>query len=216
LLYGAAFKTKKYLGNPRCVSQRVKINCNSSAIRTNVIGYETMKAWFIPEEIANIFSMIELEKKHRTTYDSWQGYYTVHTSEGEVRIYKDENGLLYIDLEELLDDTVELLVQTGSKEAAAACVQMVQQNYKGYTKCKVLQAKEARCSMGMKGNLSKGNLKDMVRQNTIKNCPVTTDAIIDARAIFGPDLPSQRGKTVRKTLVPIVADYVTVPREVVE
>ena len=70
--------------------------------------------------------------------------------------------------------------------------------------------------MGMKGNLSKGNLKDMVRQNTIKNCPVTTNAIIDARAIFGPDLPSQRGKTVRKTLVPIVADYVTVPREVVE
>ncbi len=117
---------------------------------------------------------------------------------------------------ELSKDATALLLQNSSKEAAAAFVRMVRQNYKGYTKCKVLQAKEARCSMGMKGNLSRGNLKNMARGNTIKNCPVTTNAIIDARAIFGPDLPSQRGKTVRKMLVPIVADYVTVPREVVE
>ena len=40
-----------------------------------------MKEWFIPEGIANIFSMIELEKKYRITYDSWQGYYDVQTSE---------------------------------------------------------------------------------------------------------------------------------------
>jgi hypothetical protein len=134
-----AFKTRKYLENLCHVSWGVKIKCNSGAIRTNVIGdYGIMKAWSIPEGIGNIFLMIELEKKYHINYDSWQGYYTVHTSEGEVRIYKDENGLLYIDLEELLDDTVELLVQTGSKEAAAACVQMVQQNYKGYTKRDIL------------------------------------------------------------------------------
>ncbi len=69
-----AFKTRKYLKNLHRVSQGVKTNCNSGAIRTNVIGdYWMMKAWFIPESIANIFSMIELKLKCcNNTYDSRQ------------------------------------------------------------------------------------------------------------------------------------------------
>ncbi len=52
----------------------------------------------------------------------------VHTKNGEVRFYKDKNGLTYIDLEDLLEDAAALLVQTGSKEAMRVLVQMVQQN----------------------------------------------------------------------------------------
>ena len=50
----------------------------------------------------------------------------------------------------------------------------------------------------------------------IKNCPVTPDVITNACIIFGPDLPSLRGKTVRKTPAPVVSEHVSVPREVVE
>ena len=39
----------------------------------------------IPESIANIFSMPELEKLYRITYDSWEGYYVVHIEYGKVR-----------------------------------------------------------------------------------------------------------------------------------
>jgi hypothetical protein len=42
-------------------------------------------------------------------------YYVVHAKNGEVRFYKDENGLLYINPEDLLEDAAALLVQTGSK-----------------------------------------------------------------------------------------------------
>ena len=52
-----------------------------------------MKVWYIPEGIANIFSMNELEKKYRFTYDSWEGYYVVHTQDGPVKFYKYENRL---------------------------------------------------------------------------------------------------------------------------
>jgi len=54
-----------------------------------------------------------------------------------------------------------------------------------------------------------------VSRNLIPNCPVTSADITNARAIFGPDLPSVRGKTVRRTPAPVVADYVGVPRDLV-
>ncbi len=50
----------------------------------------------------------------------------------------------------------------------------------------------------------------------IANCLVTTSDVSNARAIFGPDLASVRGKTVRQTPAPVVAEYVAVPRSLVE
>jgi hypothetical protein len=191
------FKSKKHLSNIRTMARGVKINCNAGNSKTNQQGdYGRMSVWYIPEGIADIFSMNELEKKHRITYDSWEGYYVVHTQDGPVRFYKDENSLPYIDLEDSEQNTVALLIQTGSEEAATAFVQTMQQNYKGFTKKEVLQAKEARRTMGLIGNPSENNVKGMVSNNMITNCPATTTAITNARSIFGPDLASIRGKTV--------------------
>jgi hypothetical protein len=80
-----------------------------------------------------------------------------------------------------------LLVQTGSEEVAITFEQTVQQNYEGYTKKQVLEANEARCTLGMIGNPSKCNFKDILRGNLISNCPVTTDAVTNAHTIFGLD-----------------------------
>ncbi len=80
-----AFKTKKYLENLWRVNRGVKINCNSRALRTKIlVDYGSMTMLFISEGIANLFSMSKLNKKYRITYDSWEGYYIVHTASGEV------------------------------------------------------------------------------------------------------------------------------------
>ncbi len=50
----------------------------------------------------------------------------------------------------------------------------------------------------------------------IANCPVSTSDVSNACAILGPDLASVRGKTVRRTPAPVVAEYVAVPRSLVE
>ncbi len=63
-----------------------------------------MNVWYIPEGITNIFLMNKLESKYRITYNSWQGYYIVHTAQEEVRFYKDKNGLPFIDLNESSED----------------------------------------------------------------------------------------------------------------
>jgi len=151
----------------------------------------------------------------------------VHTPKGEVRFYKDEQGLPYLDLEESSEAAV-LLLQRGEDlytdttrieaeaKAAVALVQTVRGNYEGYTKGEVLKAKEARRAQAMMGNPSKKDYKTMVSNNLIPECPITSTDITNARAIFGPDLLSVRGKTVRTTPALVVADYVAVPRNLVD
>ena len=120
----------------------------------------------------------------------------VHTQDEPVKFYKDENGLLYINLEDSEEDPATLLVQMGSEEAATAFLLTVWQNYEGFTKKEVLQAKKARQSMGLVGNPNKNNFKGMVSNNMTTNSPITTTAITNAQSIFGKDLASVRGKTM--------------------
>jgi hypothetical protein len=212
-----AFKSKKYLSNIRTVAHGVKINCKAGNLKTNQEGdYGSMSMWYIPEGIANIFLMNKLEKKYQITYNSWEGYYVVHIDNRPVRFYKDENGLPYINLEDLEEDTVALLVQMRSEEAATAFAQKVRQNYKGFTKKEFLQAKEAKRAMGLIGDPRESNFKGMVSNNMIMNCPVTTTAVTNARSIFGRDLASMKGKTVQWVSAPVVGDYVTLPKGVIE
>jgi hypothetical protein len=204
------------------------MNCNAGAISTNKRGtYGSLKVWYLPDDIANIISMHELEGMYRIIYDSWQGYYVVHTPKGEVRFYKDKQGLPYLDLEESSEAAVMLLQQgqdprtdtTGKEpehEEAVALVQTVRGNYEGYTKCEVLKAKEARRAQAMMGNPSKKDYKTMVSNNLIPECPIAPTDIANARAIFGPDLPSVRGKTVQTRPALVVGDYVVVPQSLAD
>jgi hypothetical protein len=79
-----------------------------------------------------------------------------------------------------------------------------------------LKAKEACQGQAMIGNPSKGDYKGLVSSNMISNCLIAPVDITNARMIFGPDLASVRGKTVRQTPVPVVADHVAVPCMLVE
>ncbi len=179
-----AFKSKQYLSNICTIDKCVKINCNSGVLRTNQArDYGSMNVWFIPQGIVNIFSMNKLEKKYRIMNNNWQNNYMVHTLQGEVRFYKDINGLPFIDLGKSSEDAAAMLVQTGSEDGGNALVQMVHQNYKGYTKKEILQGKEARWAMGIIGNPREQDFKGMVRGNMIHNCPVTTKVITNACAI---------------------------------
>jgi hypothetical protein len=68
----------------------------------------------------------------------------------------------------------------------------------------------------MIGNPREKDCKGIVSGNLITSCPITTTNISNARAMFGPDLASIRGKTVQRTPVPVVADYVVVLCSLVE
>ena len=78
-----AFKTNNYLSKLEVMPTGIKINCNAALVSTKQMGkYGKMKVRYIPDGIANIISMHELEKLYPITYDSWEGYYIVHTPQG--------------------------------------------------------------------------------------------------------------------------------------
>ncbi len=63
-----AFKSGKYLKGIKMVQGGIKINCNAGAVVTNKRGtYGGLKVWYLPDSIANIFSMHELKKLYRIT-----------------------------------------------------------------------------------------------------------------------------------------------------
>ena len=66
-----AFKNAKHLKNIHKSDDHLKVNCNAGAVIADEIGsFGGLQVWYMPEGIANIFSMPELEKQYRITYDS--------------------------------------------------------------------------------------------------------------------------------------------------
>jgi hypothetical protein len=142
-----------------------------------------------------------------------------------VHFHKDEQGLPYIELTESRHKVARMLLQMVEDtkadedltvEVGANFVQTVRRNYEGYTKREVLQAKEARRGQAMLGNPSEKDYQGLVSGNLVNNCPISSSNVSNARAIFGPDLASVRGKTVGKKPAPVVMDYVAVPHTLVE
>ncbi len=168
------------------------------AVTTNQMGsYGRMNVWYIPEGIANIFSMHELEKIYCITYDSLDGYYVVHTPRGKVVFHKDKQGLPYINLDGSSQDAAIMLMMKNVEsvsfckgqdqiEATAAAnaamhVQTVRGNYEVHTKKEVTRAKEARHAQAMMGNPSKKDFKGMVSNNMVPNCPIDCHDIANQR-----------------------------------
>ena len=99
----------------------IKINCNAGSVSTKQMGkYGRMKVWYIPDGIANIISMHEPEKLYRITYDSWEGYYVVHTARGQVHFHKDKHGPSYIDLEQSGCMAAIMLMQNASQQTTGS------------------------------------------------------------------------------------------------
>ena len=95
-------------------------------------------------------------------------------------------------------------------------VNTVRDNYQGYTKHQVKNATRARRLMGIVGTPSPRDFQGMVRHNFLKDCPVTPEDITIANDLFGPDLATIRGKTVRHSPERVVMDYVEIPRDFLE
>jgi hypothetical protein len=56
----------------------------------------------------------------------------------------------------------------------------------------------------------------MVRANMIKNCTVTNSDIINADKLFGIELATLKGKKLQRTPDPVMMEYVTIPKEIME
>ena len=60
------------------------------------------------------------------------------------------------------------------------------------------------------------NFKALLHMNAIQNCPVTVKDMKIAERIFGPDMPSLKGKSMRRKPKPVRKDLLEIPTELTE
>ena len=82
-------------------------------------------------------------------------------------------------------------------KTAMAMIQYILQRYEGFTKGEVQDAIAARKAQAMTGHPTNAQFQKMVRNKTIKNCPIKPKHFINAPSIFGPSIAGVCGRTVR-------------------
>ena len=60
------------------------------------------------------------------------------------------------------------------------------------------------------------NLKMMIRQKIIHNYPFTFEYIEISEKIFGTDVYTLKGRTIRRRPIVVVDDFIEIPRELIE
>lgn len=199
------FSNSDLLTNIREGVGRMNIHCNAGVKVVNQIGelagYGTV--WYNPDGIANILSMSRvIEKGHKVQYDSENGnQFVVTKSDGTKRVFRaSDTGLYYFD----------------AAPEAHAFITTVAQNKDKYTNRdynRALLARKIQQRIGRPGTRYYINLVD---NNLIPNIPITRKDIIAAEDIFGPDVGSLKGKTVRRSPISVESYDVNIPPSIME
>ena len=101
-------------------------------------------------------------------------------------------------------------------EKEISLVQTVNENESRYSARQILDAKRARELYSKVVFPSNKDFKIIIKNNMILNCPVTTNDVDRANAIYGPSLATLKGKTTRTKSKLFVTDYVDVPPAVLD
>jgi len=97
-----------------------------------------------------------------------------------------------------------------------SAISSVKENMMGYMPCQLKDAKAARKLYRPIGSPSLENMKMILKQNLIEDCTVTTKDAETAKQVFGPDVGTLKGKTVRKKSPIVKNDLIEIPPEILE
>ena len=155
--------------------------------------------------ITNIIALKNIIKQYRVTYDSHDKMFVVHresTGKPNMEFRMHECGLHYFD--------------PSAMNEHHTFVNTVAENKLGYTKRQIKGAEAARSLYTTLAYPSLKNFKWVIRRNQIKDCPVTLDDVENATKIWGKSIAALEGKTTRSRPVPVVKDFVKVPKELMK
>ena len=131
--------------------------------------------WLVRNGILNLLSLPQIKADGFTVSYHTGGNWIVTTPHGkEITFHQEEDGVCrgfpYIDM---------------NSETAMAMIQTVRQRYTSFTKRKVLDAITARKAQAITGHPTDAQFNKMVRNKSIKNCPVKPAKVTNACTIFG-------------------------------
>ena len=199
----------------------------------DVPGFRTVM--FSKQAIANLLALNELCEKYHVTFDSKvENAFNVKLNDGRVMKFScDEDGM-YSHSPEEPEDKVEVRnpelknnksrVRSERIHAEEIRPRIRPTNNRkrkgrkkiyveGYNRREVERAARARRMYHSLTAPDIVDLKRFIRQNIMKNCPVTTEDVTLAERIFGRDVPTLKGKSVRSKSVPIKDERIELPEE---
>ena len=174
-----------------------------SNLKANIPGWGV--AWFNPKAVTNIFSFAEMKDRYRIDYSNEEDAFIVHLPHRDVKFTRNNIGL-YVYRPTL----------RNNHKHDMQFVTTLEENKTFYTPRQFERAKMARDLYHAVGTPSIEDFKAIIKINAIKNNPVTTDDILLAEKIFGPDIGTLKGKTTRRKPMPVISDYIEIPKELIE
>jgi hypothetical protein len=186
-------------------SMRLKINGDTMVVtqKATIEGCDKT-VLFSTRAITNIIALRNLIDQYCVTYDSDDMIFFEHRgseSKPNMEFKMHKSGLHYYDLR---------------KDQHLNFVNTVSENKTGFTKWKIKYAEIAR---NMYKTLSYPSMKDfkwVIRNNQIKDYPVTIQDIDVATKIWGKNISALKEKTTRSKTHPVARDYLKVPKELLK
>ena len=204
------FCNPKLLKNIHEVRTTLFISCNAGVKTTNLMGelpgYGMV--WFYPDGIANILWLSRVKDKFRVTYDSTvDNVFHVHKHDKILKFREATRRLYYFDTYARFEDfDVEVSDSEGT-----VLINTVEENasrFSAYDFNKAQQARQLQCRIGRP---STAHFIHIVKNNQIPNCPVTVRDIQNAEYIWGKELGSIKGKTVRRQAPAVRTEVYNIP-----
>ena len=183
------------------------IHCTAGVAKTNLIGdvpgYGTV--WYRPDGTANILSLSKVKEKYQVTFDSdMNNQFVVHHNNGTQRIFQQSSrGLYFLD--------TSLTPQPTFGTNGTVLVSTVADNANNFSNADYAQAMLARKIQKIIGRPTTWTFIHLIDNNLLPNCPVNHKDGLRAEQIFGPDIGSLKGKTVRRQPPRVVVEEVSLP-----
>jgi hypothetical protein len=158
--------------------------------------------YFYPKGVANILSLALLAETKRVVMDSAidNAIYVFNEDGSYVRFAKTTNGMYCIDITTNDDNHIVLAHQTVKGESA---------HFSAIDCRRAAKVRELQEALACPSDF---DLANAIEHNVIGNNPFTRRDVRIAKKIFGPDVPSMKGKTVkRKSKMPREDDISDIP-----
>jgi hypothetical protein len=141
--------------------------------------------------------------------------------EGKSVNFVDEYDIHYFDryaCEDQDPTEAEEEPESGASpdEGIQQMVTTVEENRLAFTPRQFENAKRARRLHHIMGRPTPENLKALIKMNAIKDCPVQMEDVDIAVKIFGPDIGSLKGKSVRRQPPPVRDNVIQIPTELTQ
>ena len=156
------------------------------------------RVYYNKKGIANILSLSAVASEFRVTMDTDAATsIMVHINDNEVLEFKQcGSGLYYFDTDQ--DEAKRSVTNVSQEVTNYSLLSTVKSNKSYFTRKEIEGADKARLLQAKLGWPSTADLKRYINNNLIINCPITSDDIARADAIYGPQIPLLKGKTVRQ------------------